>query len=119
MIELKCANGHELRPSVVFDAKIDQLKSTAIVSLETACGAHIDLDCVEGCADEAFGEDLQRRVIAAVWGALEGFGGIAVRVPTCRICGCTEAMACAEGCSWVQPDLCSACEKKLAIAGAA
>jgi hypothetical protein len=35
--------------------------------------------------------------------------------PMCRICGCTDAEACstAEGpCSWVEPDLCSACAEK-------
>lgn len=31
-------------------------------------------------------------------------------VQRCRICGCTEDHACADGCSWVRPDLCSACE---------
>jgi hypothetical protein len=119
MIQLKCANGHVLRPSVVFDAKVDQHGSMAIVSLETACGVHIDLDCVEGCADEAFSEDLDRRVMAVVWGALEGFGGIAVRVQTCRICGCSDGQPCGGGCSWIQPDLCSQCDENLAIAGAA
>jgi hypothetical protein len=27
----------------------------------------------------------------------------------CRICGCTDNKACEGGCSWVEPDLCSAC----------
>ncbi|RVU14934.1 hypothetical protein [Methylobacterium oryzihabitans] len=27
----------------------------------------------------------------------------------CRGCGCSQADACAEGCTWVEPDLCSAC----------
>lgn len=27
----------------------------------------------------------------------------------CRKCGCTYYMACAGGCFWVAPDLCSAC----------
>jgi len=34
------------------------------------------------------------------------------QVRTCRICGCTEKHACEGGCSWVAPDLCSACEEK-------
>ncbi|HKQ00518.1 MAG TPA: ParB/RepB/Spo0J family partition protein [Actinomycetes bacterium] len=29
--------------------------------------------------------------------------------PACRECGCTESNACEGGCSWVEPDLCSAC----------
>lgn len=27
----------------------------------------------------------------------------------CRSCGCTNLEACAAGCFWVQPDLCSKC----------
>ena len=34
-------------------------------------------------------------------------------VPICRVCGCTENNACEDpidgNCSWVEPDLCSAC----------
>lgn len=29
--------------------------------------------------------------------------------PRCRVCGCTENRACFPPCSWVEPDLCSAC----------
>lgn len=29
--------------------------------------------------------------------------------PFCRVCGCTDDAACAGGCYWVEPDLCSAC----------
>jgi hypothetical protein len=29
--------------------------------------------------------------------------------PECRVCGCTEFNACAGGCYWVEPDLCSRC----------
>lgn len=28
---------------------------------------------------------------------------------TCRVCGCTDDMACLGGCYWVEPDLCSRC----------
>jgi hypothetical protein len=28
---------------------------------------------------------------------------------TCRCCGCDDLHACPEGCSWVEPDLCSTC----------
>lgn len=28
---------------------------------------------------------------------------------SCRVCGCTDEEACAGGCSWAEPDLCSAC----------
>jgi protein gp37 len=30
--------------------------------------------------------------------------------PTCRRCGCTQDHACPGGCSWIDGDLCSACE---------
>jgi hypothetical protein len=29
---------------------------------------------------------------------------------SCRSCGCTDAFACPGGCSWVDQDLCSACD---------
>lgn len=28
----------------------------------------------------------------------------------CRVCGCTELTACPGGCSWIEQDLCSACD---------
>jgi ParB/RepB/Spo0J family partition protein len=34
----------------------------------------------------------------------------------CRECGCTDARACAGGCSWVEADLCSACVPETADA---
>lgn len=27
----------------------------------------------------------------------------------CRVCGCTQGIACLGGCSWVERDLCSRC----------
>lgn len=29
---------------------------------------------------------------------------------TCRVCGCTDAWGCPEGCYWVEDDLCSSCD---------
>ncbi len=29
---------------------------------------------------------------------------------TCRVCGCTDAYGCPEGCWWVEWDLCSSCQ---------
>lgn len=29
----------------------------------------------------------------------------------CRACGCTDDRACLGGCWWVEPDLCSACDR--------
>jgi hypothetical protein len=33
----------------------------------------------------------------------------AATLPSCRVCGCTDEIACDDGCEWVEPDLCSAC----------
>jgi hypothetical protein len=33
--------------------------------------------------------------------------------PACRECGCTDSLACPQGCSWMQPDLCSVCAAEL------
>ena len=33
----------------------------------------------------------------------------AIGVLACRVCGCTDRVGCAEGCSWVKEDLCSGC----------
>ncbi|WP_295821113.1 hypothetical protein [uncultured Deinococcus sp.] len=44
------------------------------------------------------GEDLLRRAFGVLAGG-----------PTCRVCGCAEEWGCAEGCTWVEADLCSAC----------
>lgn len=33
----------------------------------------------------------------------------------CRSCGCSEHLACPEGCWWVEHDLCSACAADAAI----
>ena len=32
--------------------------------------------------------------------------------PQCRNCGCTNSRACAGGCKWVQPNLCSRCQPR-------
>lgn len=32
-----------------------------------------------------------------------------IHLARCRVCGCTDDRACPGGCSWVEPDLCSAC----------
>jgi hypothetical protein len=31
----------------------------------------------------------------------------------CRECGCTDSLACPQGCGWAQPDLCSVCAGEL------
>jgi hypothetical protein len=39
-------------------------------------------------------------------------------VGMCQVCGCTEDHACAGGCHWVKPSLCSACAEKSTAEGA-
>ena len=34
-------------------------------------------------------------------------------VPPCRECGCSDSLACPQGCGWAQPDLCSVCAAEL------
>jgi hypothetical protein len=43
-------------------------------------------------------------VLEMGWGMTEEIEGT-----KCRVCGCTNEQACPGGCSWVEPDLCSAC----------
>jgi len=33
--------------------------------------------------------------------------------PACRECGCSESLACPQGCGWAQPDLCTVCAAEL------
>ena len=35
----------------------------------------------------------------------------------CRVCDCTDAVACWAGCWWVEEDLCSSCADDLAAEG--
>ncbi len=37
-------------------------------------------------------------------------------VRTCKVCGCTDEEACAGGCSWAQPAICSTCADRQAVA---
>jgi hypothetical protein len=38
----------------------------------------------------------------------------AIGVAACRVCGCTDAVACHGRCSWTEPDLCSSCAGRAA-----
>lgn len=41
---------------------------------------------------------------------------VTVAVRQCRICGCTDDEACTGGCSWSQPEICSTCAARQAVA---
>lgn len=45
------------------------------------------------------GQIVRRRVLVSDWAPAQ----------TCRECGCVDEAACDGGCSWVKPNLCSAC----------
>lgn len=53
-------------------------------------------------------EELSRAVFArpsaSQFGASDGW--------RCKECGCTNDRACPGGCSWVEPNLCSACDER-------
>jgi hypothetical protein len=66
--------------------------------------------------DDVFIEDLRSHVIDAYPqdGRWEAPDEVTPLIPTgvgliCRDCGCTNNDACHPRCSWVEPDLCSAC----------
>jgi hypothetical protein len=40
---------------------------------------------------------------------------VTVKRQACRECGCTEELACPEGCYWVEDDLCSACAIRMGL----
>jgi hypothetical protein len=104
---LTCGNG------------LDVARNLAEFRLKQPRSLEVDVSCSEGCKDEAFSEDLVRRVTAIAAAGLAQFAGLRAFVQTCRVCGCTDAHACAGGCSWATPSLCSACAKKPAQAAGA
>ncbi len=72
-------------------------------------------------AEDLLIEGLRERLVEAVpRNLLEDIEG-EPRLPSilgavCRSCGCTDNNACFPACSWVEPDLCSACTQEPADA---
>lgn len=62
---------------------------------------------IEQCAEELLREQVRKVMVDRHQAGLDTTLGQAERA--CRVCGCTDARACAGGCSWVEDDLCSAC----------
>jgi hypothetical protein len=69
-----------------------------------------ELDALISLAEDDF---LRHRTIIETLAMNEATEMIDGPIRTCRICGCTDDHACPEGCSWVEEDLCSACELKV------
>jgi hypothetical protein len=60
--------------------------------------------------------EILKYLAAFIAGGTVGFLGAALccaagrdAVRACRVCGCTDEWGCAEGCWWVEADLCSSC----------
>jgi hypothetical protein len=34
------------------------------------------------------------------------------KIPTCKVCGCTDQRGCKNGCEWIESNLCSSCAPK-------
>lgn len=51
--------------------------------------------------------------LAAIEIAQAGYGCPACGAPVCVMCGCTQERACAGGCAWMAPGICSAHEGTL------
>ena len=118
--------------------RFDGAKAWANLSVEmqTAIGATaLELVCAWNAQEQGFGDDchaLSRaadHADAALIEHLQGLFDQAVfsadleigdqaRLPSfigpiCRECGCSQNDACFPSCSWVEPDLCSACISKV------
>lgn len=61
-------------------------------------------------------EPLDADAVARVTAALDARGLRYVLIPTnarrCRFCGCVDAFACDEGCTWLKLTRCSACANR-------
>ena len=55
----------------------------------------------------------ERREYQRAERAMLAVDGIALDEPTCRGCGCSDSLACPDGCFWVEADLCSECAAEL------
>lgn len=70
---------------------------------------------IANAADTELTRDLYAVVIDALpRDAFEASDGRTPRIPSllggvCRVCGCSQNDACAEGCGWAAEDLCTAC----------
>jgi hypothetical protein len=67
-----------------------------------------------GVADGAgAGSIAERRAYQRGERQMLSMDGIELDEPTCRECGCSDSLACPDGCWWVEEDLCSACAAEL------
>lgn len=99
------------------NAAIDQLTSTRATGPDLAAPDTLTWPF----SDEAWRPGTVRanlvKANALIWAAIDRIdhapSETIVAARTCRDCGCTDERACMDGdqpCSWIAPDLCSACE---------
>lgn len=94
-----------------------QLDSVELASAACpSCGEELDDDYPRVCRETAVrllrvsaaAQRSSSRVDAG-WPVISVLVQGTCEIPQCRVCGCLELAACAGGCSWVEPDLCSRC----------
>ncbi|CAN7238600.1 hypothetical protein LJR045_000950 [Microbacterium sp. LjRoot45] len=49
------------------------------------------------------------RALARLERRTQALESLLIDEPRCRVCRCTDEVACASGCWWVEDDLCSSC----------
>lgn len=66
---------------------------------------------LEPAASVPVSADFAKEVAASIAAAYADVSGTNVASPRhCRVCGCTDAVGCPEGCEWAGEDLCSECQ---------
>lgn len=102
-------------------APAEQADAGNTVEVETCarCGAVLPDDL--GDVDGSYEDESNNGTIHDARGHIITTNGpcycaacVAASVQICRWCGCTDEAGCDEGCSWVERDLCSACERRQA-----
>lgn len=97
--------------------------AAALAYIDNACAGKLGLAPIRDADWQAFeaAEEAARAEIARLFRAASPLFDRAPFAPAarpslaalglaqCRRCGCTDALACEGGCSWVEADLCSAC----------
>lgn len=68
-------------------------------------------DAVRSLKDEDFVDEDMAEIVEMIAQGIEQADLVSPDSPgrKCRACGCTDERACSGGCSWAEPDLCSAC----------
>jgi len=91
----------------------EEIGVAALVHAIGAAGVFAGLEPVQGfAAADLEGERALGEAAEAALGpvaALPRPDLTVIGIRACRVCGCSTDYGCPEGCSWVQPDLCSSC----------